>query len=489
MEPSEIQIEQLEQAKHDFAANNLRSGLLKLITLLKQDISNEIAWQLMYQFLGNGKPFNLFQIEIAKKFFPDKVQELFRMHFHKTQLPNSQAAATVTHTIPTQSNNFDNPLPKPSARPTPALSPQDPEIAIIPLMYEILGKKSFGNDPKTIFHSAYMIVEYAVDAFKKGKIKTHYKLLNHLISCKPFGTAVMAVYRNHVQKGSVEWQIIDNYISRKLVSFTEAEIENKPQTVLLYTQSQKNAKWKVRQRVEEILSGWIDSYNTGEMWTFPWDNLEPMILDEIKEYEVALREIPYPDDILFHYPFELKRCPQISEKPIFGMYNGNYMFMRVEYDIKNPQRYMVFYKEDTLSPIYSIELSGVTNNFLLGTTFESMRLFKLNPMEDIGRSAKKVLTPRSSYSKSTFLNYFMVTKPGETLHTTYLVSEMVKDRYAPFLTTITSFGGEYQWRIIRDFEYGRYDNKIEELLFLYTVFQVQLINDNLNSTYDSDFKI
>jgi len=68
----------LLEAELALAKGDRKTAALIIDKVLKQDFVNHTAWLLLYQLLGNGKDFFIFQKEFASKYYPDKVYLLYR---------------------------------------------------------------------------------------------------------------------------------------------------------------------------------------------------------------------------------------------------------------------------------------------------------------------------------------------------------------------------------------------------------------------------
>jgi hypothetical protein len=64
------------QAEEAFANKNIRKGFDLVLNILDCDFTNASAWKLLYRVLGNGKSFDSFQIDVATKYFPNKIHIL-----------------------------------------------------------------------------------------------------------------------------------------------------------------------------------------------------------------------------------------------------------------------------------------------------------------------------------------------------------------------------------------------------------------------------
>jgi hypothetical protein len=88
----EIQKENLLLADQAFRNNDSRQGLVYILQILRDDFTNTAAWQLLYQAMKSSLPFDEFQIEMTKKYFPNKLQ-LMMDH----QLDRLLEATVVSH--------------------------------------------------------------------------------------------------------------------------------------------------------------------------------------------------------------------------------------------------------------------------------------------------------------------------------------------------------------------------------------------------------
>ena len=68
--------QELSEIKSALAVRDIKKAGLLMDRILKQDFANPAVWELLYQLLGNGEDFSVFQQEFALKYYPNKVHLL-----------------------------------------------------------------------------------------------------------------------------------------------------------------------------------------------------------------------------------------------------------------------------------------------------------------------------------------------------------------------------------------------------------------------------
>ena len=63
----------LTQAETALSAGDQRAGSILINQALKRDFTNERAWRLLYRLIGSKRPFEVFQVEFATKYYPDRL--------------------------------------------------------------------------------------------------------------------------------------------------------------------------------------------------------------------------------------------------------------------------------------------------------------------------------------------------------------------------------------------------------------------------------
>ena len=71
----------LMEAEKAFINDDKRQGYTQVLKILSEDFLYEPAWKLLHKVMGGGKPFGVFQMEIAKKYFPNKAHLLVEKEF------------------------------------------------------------------------------------------------------------------------------------------------------------------------------------------------------------------------------------------------------------------------------------------------------------------------------------------------------------------------------------------------------------------------
>ena len=66
----------LLEAELSIANGDRKNAAIIIDAVLKRDFINPVAWQLLYQLLGNGKDFPTFQKEFSSRYYPEKLHLL-----------------------------------------------------------------------------------------------------------------------------------------------------------------------------------------------------------------------------------------------------------------------------------------------------------------------------------------------------------------------------------------------------------------------------
>lgn len=161
------QEELIEQANKAFLVNDKDKGLTILKSIFKNDFTNEPAWKLLYKVTGGGMPFDSFQREVTRRYFPDKAYLLV-----EKELDNLLSGISM--------GNPPIPPPLPQAKTTepPALIPVKTEASIpqfcINCGSKVYSQGSFcpacGNPIQTI--AEYRVASENIQSSRVGQYST-----------------------------------------------------------------------------------------------------------------------------------------------------------------------------------------------------------------------------------------------------------------------------------------------------------------------------
>lgn len=107
----------LDQADQAFSAKDARTGLTYILQLLTEDFTYDPAWQLLHRMMSPQKPFHIFQMDVAEKYFPQKVHLLVEKEF-SNQVQSNDTETLIQEHLPVIPPAFPaQPAPeKPSER-------------------------------------------------------------------------------------------------------------------------------------------------------------------------------------------------------------------------------------------------------------------------------------------------------------------------------------------------------------------------------------